>query len=192
MEEPMRLQNRYAGIVVAILAVAVLPLSAQPPQPSPPQTFPTYLQGQYATLKRNIAGSVDKMPAEHFSFKPVPEVMNYAELITHVVETQYGYCSTVKGGTNPGASLNFKVTDKAAVGQLVKDSFAYCDDAFAAVTTENAQEMLTRGSAPNQRQLARVNQLTQLIVHGNEHYGNLVTYMRMKGIVPPSSTPPQQ
>ena len=52
--------------------------------------------------------------------------------------------------------------------------------------------MLTRGSAPNQRQLARVNQLTQLIVHGNEHYGNLVTYMRMKGIVPPSSTPTTQ
>jgi hypothetical protein len=52
--------------------------------------------------------------------------------------------------------------------------------------------MLTRGSAPNQRQLARVNQLTQLLLHGNEHYGNLVTYMRMKGIVPPSSTPATQ
>jgi uncharacterized damage-inducible protein DinB len=191
MEDPMRLQNRNAGIVAAILAVAGLSLSAQaPPQPRPPQTLPDYLQGQYATLKRNIAGSVDKMPAVHFSFKPVPEVMSYAELITYVVQTQYGYC-TVKGGTNTGASLNVKVTDKAAVGRLMKDSFAYCDDAFAAVTTGNAQEMLTRGSAPNQRQLARVNQLTQLIVHGNEHYGNLVTYMRMRGIVPPTSTPSQ-
>jgi uncharacterized damage-inducible protein DinB len=189
----MKLQNRCAGFAVAMLAVAVLSLSAQaPPQPRPPQTFATYLQGQYATLKRNITGSVDKMPAEHFSFKPVPEVMSYAEMLTHIVETQYGYCSTVKGATNPGASLNFKVTDKVAVGQLVKDSFAYCDDAFAAVTNENALEMLTRGSAPNQRQLARVNQLTQLIVHGNEHYGNLVTYMRIKGIVPPSSTPTSQ
>ncbi len=189
----MRLQNRCAGIVVAMLAVAVLTLSAQAPaQPRPPQTFPAYLQGQYATLKRNITGSVDKMPAEHFAFKPVPEVMSYAEMLTHIVETQYGYCSTVKGAANAGASLNFKVTDKAAVGQLVKDSFAYCDDAFAAVTNENALEMLTRGSAPNQRQLARVNQLTQLIVHGNEHYGNLVTYMRIKGIVPPSSAPTSQ
>jgi uncharacterized damage-inducible protein DinB len=188
----MRLQNR-AGIVVAMLSVAVLPLSGQAPaQPRPPQTFPAYLQGQYATLTRNITGSVDRMPAEHFAFKPVPEVMSYAELLTHIVETQYGYCGTVKGAANPWASLNFKVTDKAAVGQLVKDSFAYCDDAFAAVTNENALEMLTRGSAPNQRQLARVNQLTQLIVHGNEHYGNLVTYMRIKGIVPPSSAPTTQ
>jgi len=189
----MRLQNGYAGIMAAMLAVAVLPVSAQTPaQPRPPQTFPVYLQAQYATLKGNITGSVDKMLAEHFAFKPVPEVMSYAELLTHIVDTQYGYCSTVKGAANPGASLNFKVTDKAAVAQLVKDSFAYCDDAFAAVTNENALEMLTRGSAPNQRQLARVNQLTQLIVHGNEHYGNLVTYMRIKGIVPPSSTPTGQ
>jgi uncharacterized damage-inducible protein DinB len=193
MEEQMRLLNGRVAMAVAMLALAAAPLPAQaPPQPRPPQTFANYLQGQYATLKRNITGSVDKMPAEHFAFKPVPEVMSYAEMLTHVVETQYGYCSTVKGGDNPGATLNFKVTDKAAVAQLVKDSFAYCDDSFAAVTNENALEMLTRGAAPNQRQLARANQLTQLIVHGNEHYGNLVTYMRMKGIVPPSSAPTSQ
>jgi uncharacterized damage-inducible protein DinB len=186
----MTVLTRGAGITVALFALAVPLSSAQtPPQARPPQTFALYLQGQYATLKRNLTGSVDKMPAEHFSFKPVPEVMSYAELLTHIVETQYGYCSTVKGVAFPGASMNFKVTDKAAVGQLVKDSFAYCDESFAAVTNENALEMFTRGTAPNQRQLARVNQLTQLIVHGNEHYGNLVTYMRMKGIVPPSSTP---
>lgn len=84
------------------------------------------------------------------------------------------------------------MTDEAAVGQLVKDAFAYCDEVFAAVTNENALEVLTRGSGPNQRQMARVIQLTQAIVHGNEHYGNLVTYMRMQGIVPPSSTPVRQ
>ena len=188
----MRHLNWSARIVAVILAAAALPLSAQAPaQPRPPQTFLNYLQGQYATLKRNITGSAERMPAEHFSFKPVPEVMSYAELLTHIIETQYFYCSTVKGAPDPGASLNFKVTDRAAVGQLVKDSFAYCDEMFAAVTDENALEMMTRGSGPNQRQMARVIQLTQAIVHGNEHYGNLVTYMRMKGIVPPSSAPQQ-
>ena len=62
---------------------------------------------------------------------------------------------------------------------MEKDSLAYCDDAFAAVTNENALEMLTRGSAPNQRQLARVNQLTQLNVHGNERYGNRLMRARV-------------
>ncbi len=55
------------------------------------------------------------------------------------------------------------------------------------LTNENALEMITVGNAPNQRQVARANQLTMFVVHGNEHYGNLVTYLRIKGIVPPSS-----
>lgn len=185
----MTLRAWPATIAMSIHLVSALPVSAQAPPPRPPQTFAGYLQGQYATLKRNITGSADAMPAEHFSFKPVPEVMSYANLLTHIVELQYYYCSLVKGTPDPGASLNFKVTDKAAVAQLVKDSFVYCDDVFAAVTDENALELLTRGSSSNQRQMARAIQLTQAVVHGNEHYGNLVTYMRMKGIVPPSSAP---
>ncbi len=149
-----------------------------------------YLQGQYDTLKRNITGSAEKMPVEHFAFKPTPEVMSYARLLSHVLEVQYSYCNAVKGGANPGAGKDFeKVIDKAAIIQMVKDSFGYCDDAFAGLTNANALEMITVGVAPNQRQIARANQLTMLIVHGNEHYGNLITYMRMKGIVPPSSAP---
>lgn len=188
----MRIQHRCPAVLVAMVVVTPLVASAQaPPPPRPPQMFAAYLQGQYATLKRNIIGSADKMPAEHFSFGPTPEVMSYAALLSHIIETQYFYCSTVKGAPDPSTSLNFKVTDKAAVGQLVRDGFAYCDEVFAAVNDQNALEMLTRGSGANQRQMARVIQLTQAIVHGNEHYGNLVTYMRMKGIVPPSSTPQQ-
>ena len=66
--------------------------------------------------------------------------------------------------------------------------FAYCDDVFAGLTNANALEHdHASGRRRNQRQIARGNQVTMVVVHGNEHYGNLVTYMRMKGIVPPSS-----
>ena len=177
----------------ALWMIGASALSAQAPAPAaprPPTTFPMYLQGQYDTLKRNITGSAEKMPAEHFAFKPTPDVRTYGQLFGHTMETQYFYCNAVKGGSNPAAGKEFeKVTDKATVIQMVKDAFAYCDDAFAGLTNVNALEMITVGTAPNQRQIARANQLTQLIVHGNEHYGNLVTYMRMKGVVPPSSTP---
>ena len=174
-------------LVSAIFCLAVAaPAMAQQ---KPPQTFPVYLQGQYATLKRNIVGSAEKMPAEHFSFRPSPDVRTYAELFGHTMQAQFGYCSTVKGVANPttGKELEKVVTDKAGVIQMVKDAFDYCDDVFAKLTNENALEIITAGAAPNQRQLARSNQLTMLVVHGNEHYGNLVTYMRIKGIVPPSS-----
>ena len=180
--------TRGFTMTAAIVMLGVTSAAAQAPAvPRPPQTFTAYLQGQYATLKRNLSGSADKMPAEHFGFRPVPEVMTYGELINHVVETQYAYCNAVKGGANPAAGKEFKATDKAAIIQIVKDSFAYCDDAFADLSEGKALEMITAGTAANQRQLARANQLTQLLVHGNEHYGNLVTYMRTKGIVPPSS-----
>ncbi len=181
---------RIVAAIVTLLMSAPLAFAQAPAaQPRPPQTLPMFLQGQYATLKRNITGSAEKMPAEHFSFRPAPEVMTYAELIAHVLDVQFSYCSTVKGAANPmaGKDLVKTTTDKAAVIQLAKDSFAFCDDVMAALTTENAQEMMTAGAPPNQRQLARANQLTMLVVHGNEHYGNLVTYMRIKGIVPPSS-----
>jgi uncharacterized damage-inducible protein DinB len=189
------MKKMTTAVITLALAVALGPVliaQAPPPaaaKPRPPQSFPMFLQGQYDTLKRNITGSAEKMPVEHFSFRPAPEVMTYAELIAHVLDVQYSYCAAVKGVANPaiGKDLVKTTTGKPAVIQLVKDSFAFCDEAIAALTNANALEMITVGAAPNQRQIARANQLTMLVVHGNEHYGNLVTYMRMKGIVPPSS-----
>lgn len=175
--------------LIAATALVLFSTAAFAQAPRPPQTYPMFLQGQYDTLKRNITGSAEKMPAEHFSFRPAPEVMTYAELIAHVLDVQYSYCAAVKGVASPAAKDVAKTTTtKAAVIELAKNSFAFCDDAMAALTPENAQQMITVGTAPNQRQVARANQLTMLVVHGNEHYGNLVTYMRMKGIVPPSSS----
>ena len=182
------------GMMLTIGAATIVAQAPPPPpqgaaaKPRPPQPFTTYLQGQYATLKTNLTGSAEKMPAEHFSFRPTPEVRTYGQLFGHTMAAQFSYCATVKGEPSPALNRDLeKVTDKATVIQMVKDSFAYCDAAFAALTDANALEMITQGAAPNQRQIARANQLTMLVVHGNEHYGNLVTYMRMKGIVPPSS-----
>jgi uncharacterized damage-inducible protein DinB len=182
------------GMMLTIGAVSIGAQAPPPPppgaaaKPRPPQSFPQYLQGQYATLKTNLMGSAEKMPAEHFAFKPTPEVRSYGQLFGHTMAAQYSYCATVKGEPSPALNKDLeKVTDKATVIQLVKDSFAYCDAVVAALTDANALELITQGAAPNQRQIARANQLTMLVVHGNEHYGNLVTYMRMKGVVPPSS-----
>lgn len=179
-----------AGCAVVLFGAS---LTAQAPaaKPRPPQTITMFLQAQYATLKRNLTGAAERMPAEHFAFRPVPEVRTYAELFGHTIETQYFFCHAVKGGANPvaGKALEKIVTDKAGVVQMVKDGFAYCDDVFANLTEEAATAMITMGAAPSTWQTVRGNQLTFVIVHGNEHYGNIVTYMRMKGIVPPSSAP---
>jgi uncharacterized damage-inducible protein DinB len=174
-------------LTITFMVLLVVDVPAQTPRP--PQTMTAFLQEQYATLKRNLMGSAEKMPAEHFSFRPTPEVRTYAELFAHTIDTQYFYCNAVKGGPSPvaGKNLEKSVTDKAGVVQMVKDGFAYCDDVFANLTDEKAAAMITMGAAPNTRQVAAGTRLTMVVVHGNEHYGNLVTYMRLKGIVPPSS-----
>ena len=110
-----------------------------------------FLQGQYATLKRNLTGAAEKMPAEHFTFRPTPEVRTYSELFAHTIDTQIYFCNLVKGGANPiaGKNLEKSVTDKAGVVQMVKDGFAYCDDVFASLTDEKLATMITVGTAPN-------------------------------------------
>lgn len=120
------MKNLQAIVIAAGLAAfgGSQVMAQAPAAPRPPQGFSAYLQGQYATVKRNISGSTEKMPAEHFTYRPVPEVMTYGELISHVLETQYSYCNVVKGGPNPAAGKDFKkITDKVALIQLVKDSF---------------------------------------------------------------------
>jgi len=176
-------------VVAACLLISTLDVAAQTPRP--PETMAMYLQGRYNALKRNLTGAAEKMPAEHFGFRPTPDVRTYSELFAHTIDTQIYFCNLVKGGANPiaGKNLEKSVTDKAGVVQMVKDGFAYCDDVFEGLTDEKMASMLTIGTAPKTYQSALGNQATFVVVHGNEHYGNLVTYMRIKGIVPPSSAP---
>src|SRR5687768_17543064 len=158
-------------LILTATSVAAQPAPSAPPRP--PQTYPAFLQAQYASIKRYIIGSAEKMPAEHFGFKPAPEVMTYAGLLGHIIDVQYGFCSAVKGGPNPAAGKGLdKLTEKTTLVPAVKEAFTYCDDAFGGLTDENALEMLTLGSGANQRQVARASQLTMVIAHGNEHYGN--------------------
>jgi len=175
-------------LLVALLFVSTQAL-AQSPAPRPPQPLPVFLQTQYNLLKANLVGAAEKMPTESFAFKPTADVRSYAAILGHVVESQYMFCSAAKGLPIPEFSVGLekKATDKVTVVQMVKDVFAYCDDVFGRATNESLVDMITLGAAPNTRQIARGNQLLMVLTHGNEHYGNLVTYLRLKGIVPPSS-----
>ena len=180
-----------ATISTLLFTLAASALSAQaPPRPRPPETYSMFLQAQYAGLKRNIIGSAEKMPAEHFSFKPSPDVRTYARATGPYHRHAVLLLQCRQGRSESWHGKDFeKITERAEMVQAVKEAFAYRDDAFSSLTNETAMQMITIGVAPNQRQTARANQLTMVIVHGTEHYGNLVTYMRIKGVVPPSSSP---
>jgi uncharacterized damage-inducible protein DinB len=145
------------------------------------------LRSSWNGAKRNIKESAEQMPEENYGFKPVDTVRTFGEILTHVAGASYVFCAAAKGEKSPFAEDSFEktATTKAAIVKATNDAIAYCDGAFASITDATAGQMVAApfGSA----QVPRANPLIGQIGHDNEHYGNLVTYFRIKGMVPPSS-----
>lgn len=147
---------------------------------------------EYGIAKGNILKSADQMPDAAYGFKATPDVRSFGQIIGHVADAQYLFCSPVAGEKNPSAgSIEKTKTTKADLVQALKDAFAYCDKVYDGMTDASAAEMIKffGRDAPKLGVLAFNN------MHDMEHYGNIVTYMRLKNLVPPSSAqapPPTQ
>jgi uncharacterized damage-inducible protein DinB len=171
-------------IVPAILSLTATPVVAQAARGGATQNpNVAAMRTSYDIAKGYITRSVDKVPEQHFSFKPTPEVRSFGGIVGHVADANYMICSGIKGETNPMASMKHEtLTTKADLAKAVKESFAYCDGAYAITDTQAAASMTLFGM-----QMNKLGGLAFNTAHDFEHYGNLVTYMRLKGIVPPSS-----
>jgi uncharacterized damage-inducible protein DinB len=137
-------------------------------------------------LKNNITASAEKMPEADYFFKPTPDIRGYGQLWAHVADAQFGQCSGVKGVPNPrqGQPSFEQLTTKAEVQKALADSFAFCDDVFASLTDESAAQMVSNGRGGQQSRAAG---LMGVLTHGSEMYGIGTVYLRLKGLVPPST-----
>ena len=140
-------------------------------------------QGTSNTAKTNIMKSAEKMPEENFAFKPTPDVRSFGDVLGHIADAQYLFCSAVLGEKAPESKSEKSWKTKAGLIEDLKTAFAYCDKAYAE-STDAAKAIKFFG-----RDSTVINTLDFNTAHNFEHYGNLVTYMRLKGIVPPSSEP---
>ncbi len=143
-------------------------------------------KGAYARLKGLLARSAEKMPEENYGFKPVDTVRSYGQIVGHLADAQYEFCSMALGEKSPGLDIEHTKTSKADLVAALNTAFAYCDKAYGSMTDASATQTikLFGNDAP------RMSALIVNNMHNMEHYGNLVTYMRIKGIVPPSSEQP--
>lgn len=164
---------------LALLAAAAGLLTAQTPDL---KTLTGGAQALQNTVKNYVLQSAEKMPEEHFAFKPVPEVRSFAALLGHIADAQYAFCSAVLGEKNPAPGIEKTKTTKAELAAALKEAFAYCDKAYAISDAQASETVKFFGG-----ERTKLNVLSFNTAHTWEHYGNLVTYMRMKGIVPPSS-----
>jgi len=180
-------------ICVAVLAVgaAARQQTAAPAQPRPLPTLVVEVQTIFNNIKNNMTKAADQFPEDKYSWSPTPEVRTWGGLLSHIIDDNNGACFLLAGETaaQPRLDNGGKPTDagkdmkKADIVKALAESFARCDRAFAAVTTEN---MLERNGTGNRSKIGALIYDTQ---HINEHYGNIVTYMRLQGMVPPSSAP---
>jgi uncharacterized damage-inducible protein DinB len=164
-----------------LLAVSVVSVFAQSGNP-----LSTAVRNQYNTAKTNLTRSADKMSDADYSFKPTDSVRSFGQIVGHVADANYMFCSSALGESNPNASnIEKSKTSKTDLSAALKASFDYCDKAYESLTDATAAQMVKfgRGNQP------RLGVLTFNNMHDYEHYGNLVTYMRLKNVVPPSSEP---
>jgi uncharacterized damage-inducible protein DinB len=140
----------------------------------------------YGQMKDWLVRSAEKMPDESYNFKPTDVVRSFGQIIGHAADAQYIFCSAVLGEQNPAPKVEQTKTTKAGLIAALKDAFAYCDKAYDGMTDTSGTEMVKLFGS----EIPKLSVLSVNIAHTAEHYGNLVTYLRMKNIVPPSSEPP--
>ena len=145
------------------------------------------LRNQWNSVKTYYLKSADQMPDADYGFKPTPDVRSFGEIIAHVAGANYEICSGARGEKAPYAEDHFEknAKTKADIVKAAKESVAYCDAAFTAATDKSLGAMVDAPFGPKQQ--PRASLLILNVGHVNEHYGNLVTYLRMKKMVPPSS-----
>ena len=133
------------------------------------------------------------MPDADFHFKPEgtsAEVRTFGQIIAHLVNANYLFCAQAKGEKPPVGQLDDKKEQKpkAELVKALQEAMTYCDPVYDAQTSASLNEMVKRTTQNNTTvERARGNGLILNVAHNNEHYGNLVTYLRAKGLVPPSS-----
>jgi uncharacterized damage-inducible protein DinB len=146
-------------------------------------------KAMHATIRRNLAEAAESMPVGEYAFRPTPAVRTFGQLVGHVINANFFFCSQATGEKPPSTTNYEQVTDRAALVKALNGALAYCDKAYAATTDSNYMQSITVGPGGGQAAAKTVRGAVLMfnVAHNNEHYGNIVVYMRLKGHVPPST-----
>jgi uncharacterized damage-inducible protein DinB len=161
--------KRYLTIVLATAGACAL------------QAQSTEIKQGYNGIKNNLLKMAEKMPEADYTFKASPDIRSFGQLVGHVADSTMGTCSAVNGEPKKlGAS---SMTSKADLSAALKSAFDECDKAFESLSDATGSQTIKMG----QREATKLGALTRVVIHDNEEYGYMAVYMRLKGIVPPSS-----
>lgn len=172
---------------ISLLSLAVL-LGAAAPRAIAPAS-PSAIANDKAIWTMTIGyitTAAEQMPDSLYNYRPVSTVRTFGELIAHIAGSQHMFCASALG-EKPGAEddIEKNTTGKAALVAALKASTAHCQKAYAM----NDADAMKRQFKMFGMDVNGMWAVLENTAHDNEHYGNIVTYMRMLGMVPPSSQP---
>ena len=180
------MHNAPVSTLMFALFVIASP-SAAPQTPAPTSetlTLSSQMLRGYQNIQRDLAEAAEKMPDEHYGFRPTPDIKPFGQLVAHVALAQFRVCALLTGEPNPRKDDKEDASrTKADALALLKASTAYCDPPVSALT-ETAMTELTKAG---QLQVAKGLVPVELVTHGMEMYGTMAVYLRLKGIVPPTT-----
>jgi uncharacterized damage-inducible protein DinB len=163
---------------------AASPVAAQ--SPAAPQT-PTMLNASIQLgaqhIRKMFTIAADRMSDADYAAKPTPEVRSFAQLLGHVADTNYWFCATAAGEKPPVSGIEKSTTARVEVQKVLGESFAYCETVFASMSDESKANALRKF---NTRDMPAIAVLNFRNYHGLLHWGNAITYMRLRGKVPPA------
>ena len=164
--------------------IAACAFALAAPQAVSAQAVTSSLKGLHDITQGNIMATAEDLDADMYAYRPTEEVRSTGEILAHVAGAQYMFCSAAAGEPNPNAE-NFEETRtaKAGIVEALRAGFAYCNQVYANMTDAQGGRAVSFFGGDNTAHGV----LAFNSAHNYEHYGNLVTYMRMNGIVPPSS-----
>jgi uncharacterized damage-inducible protein DinB len=170
--------KRAVVVGVIVTSVASVGLRAQATYP-----YIAELKQNYGFIKNNHLRMAEKMPEEHYGFKPAAEIRSFGEALAHVADMQVRSCTLVSGEQKTVDAAAKKT--RAELIAALKASFAICDAVLDGLTDAGASEMVRLGQSTRTR--SKLGLLIGMVSHANEEYGYMAVYLRLKGIVPPSS-----
>ena len=140
------------------------------------------LKRAYNTIEDDFVKAAEEMDGTNYSFKPTPELQSFGQRVAHIADANLRTCAIVKGEMKSETAST--KTSKADLVAEIKASFSYCDSIVSSLTDAEANRVIGAARGGPKSELSV---LWGMVSHDNEVYGTMTVYLRLKGLVPPSS-----
>jgi hypothetical protein len=188
---------KISYVAMLVLALPVGLAAQQPTQPpTPGGVITTVFRQRTMGLQRNLAQAFDSIPEAKFSYKPTPAQLTIGYIAQHLANDNYLFCDqfgamkSTRAAEDTATADSVKATwPKAKLVSKLKDSFKFCEDAFAQLTDQNLVDQVTLTFRGNSRQIPRASMVLGHALDMADHYSQIANYMRLNGMIPPTALP---